>query len=88
MEIDELDGCTVQPQGLVEYEQIREVIKEENISTIPLAYLLVLCRVWAAIFYAVFESIITLFSSYIFEMFVFILNISHFPSLHVLFLRL
>lgn len=45
IEIDELDGGTVQPQGLVEYEQNKEVIKEENIAIITLAYLLVLCTV-------------------------------------------
>lgn len=50
IEIDELDGGTVQPQGLVECEQNKEVIKEENIAIVTPAYLLVLCTVQAEIF--------------------------------------
>lgn len=41
MEIGEIDGGAVQPQGLVECEWNKEVIKKESISIIPLAYLLV-----------------------------------------------
>lgn len=61
MEMDDLDGGTAQPQRLPKLEQNKDVIKEANISNLPLAYLLVVYRVSAAIFNTIFESLITTF---------------------------
>lgn len=86
--MDELDGGTRQRQRLAKFEQNKDVIKEVNISIIPMAYLLVVYIVSAAIFNAIFVSCISPFPSYLFQHFVLTLNIFPFLSLHVLFLRL